>query len=1421
MKKLLNNGKAVVSFVSVLAILAVSLLSMFTGTSFIARAEGETDSADSTVTYPLNGKYDADYKKIDGIGEYYTDVTDTYTDSTGATHNKVVSNFTGFETDFILHANGKGSASDPYIIENANQFAAVVTNRLVDANGQYVNTEFVCFKVADSVKAFNLNNTDSTVDFSGNMSAADVEAALKNATVNSGLTWSTPNGNIAFRGRFDGNGVVVYGLKAEGENAGIFPIVCGNITIRNLTVKNCYFRGNNASVFMALNKKLSDYAYSNAAMETRNCAAYGNAVICNFDKESIERAGILCGYVPYDVSMKVIDCLAYGNIAKHETRNITYGLVGRLHRSTSATIENTITMDAVPHTLYYGSNAFHTSTFTNVYTNTMNGQEWTNWDTTFDSNGNMQGSGKRYVYKYSVNDAGQVTASFNHYDRNGTNLTYNGNGYSRTIEGPVYNVQSSAVIGTNQLKGIDSAKWTYKEGSYPTPKVYHIREYTSGEPWSGESAVKYFEGEGTQSAPYVITNAEELAYMLLNENENKFYKLGNDIVINDTSSSDWIKTAKKWFTSNDVPAFKGNIDGAGHTVSGIYFDGSQAGEFAGLIPVVGSPAAIKNIKVVNSSIAANKGAAGGLAGQVEDRAKKVIKFDAITIEDTVKFTGNAAKGGIVGKIGYSVANISDCITKSAGIFGDTEGVVRVNRCISVNNYPFGKTTNVTAKNIYTNVDGDRLAYTDTDGNEIQGITVLNIDDMKGSAAATNMSGLNFPTLWKTVADDFPTPTAVAASSEGARGEVWSGAVATSFAGGDGSAANPYLIETAEQLALCVRDNNPSVPVNYRLTADIYLNDVNSPLWEEKIGCNEWYTQRTTKWYSNFRNAVFDGDGYVVYGLFYDHTGPQTEYVRVGLFPQIGEGTTIKNLAVSQVYISLNRDIIEDDAGCIVGVIDYWNNGLYPMDPNDAEANAIIKQNPDFQARQPKFINCLADHTCYVSTERSGGILGTTGGPVYMENCIFTGTLSNRNDIYYGGTMVGMDWSYGTTLVDCVSLPQCGSIVMGGSSVSTWRSSALQIVTTANDLYYFATKQQGGLGNQATKILKPEQRVGEAARSAMPGLDWVDSYNYDPSNPDSDETTWLVVDGGTPLPAVFSKHKTKEQYEKLSDKEFKAPFVTVSFMTDTDEVTVDDMTGRMYSKINLPIISRPGYIFTGWYVFDDHSIEYPKDYFPPRDLTLYAGWESNGVTQNFEKYTDTVWDYDDTQWRLNKPGAKGGYKNAYVRNGSRSMHLLDTNTEPADMLLNYEEMLEPGQAYTMTFWVSTDKANNPATLLTLVHNSKPVYLDTQVAAENMAVVTGLKVGEWVQYSYSFTAQTKWVSIRATGNSSLYFDDIVIGKIDGTLNGGNLIGLGTGGAGSGSLSPNTGDVVSVAALISAIVAGAVVVVISRKNSAEVID
>ena len=1405
MKKLLSKGRVIVSFVSVFAILAVSLLSMFAGVTFFASADDA--EGDGTVTYPLSGSYDSDFAVAgEGAGATYTDAKGTETDK-----------FTGFATDFVTYADGSGTKADPYIIKTANEFAAVVTAKLVDENGNPFSTEYVAFKVADNIKAFDLGNTNSTVDFSGDMTAEQVKAALEGATVVSGLEWTYTQGAY-FMGQLNGNGVTVYGLKSVGSCAGLIPQASGNIKIFNITVKNSYFLGAKASALVAYTTRRQSEKHAQFVM--RNINAHNNVILCNHNgNDGILMAGVLLGQNSWGDGANLLldDSLVYGNIAEYTTlgmatkptveRKITYGIVGNLHRLTSMTMNNCIVLDSAPHTLYYGSNAFHNSTYTNVYTNKTDGKTWYNEAT-------EGGTYRKYIYTYESQSSGAVNAAFSLQNASGEELANSGSGYSKTLAGPMFNVEANTLTTGTALDGFGDA-WSFKSGSYPTPRVYN-EDVNAG----------FFEGDGSSSVPYVITTAQELAYMLTSDSLNMCYKLGKDIVLNDTSDANWTANAKQWFTSNDVPEFNGTLDGNGKTVSGIYYDGSQEGEYAGLIPVIGSPGVVKNLTVANSSLTAKKGAVGGIVGTVGEKAQKVIKFNTNVIEDTVVFGGDAVKGGIMGRIGYSVVEINDCLSKSAGFFGESIGIAKVSRSISVDSYPFGTLENVTARGVYTNVDGDKCVYTDGEGNEQNGLTVLDVELMKGDAADDNMPGLVFPTNWVTVANDFPQATGAEASAEGVKGQPWTGAVATKYAGGSGTAEDPYQIETAEQLARCILKNKKTDSFHYILTADIYLNDVNSPFWADKVGCNSWYSQRDV--YANFQNTTFDGDGYVVYGLFIDHTGPQAEYWRTGLFPQIGAGCVVKNVAISQSYIAMNPELEGEDAGFIVGLIESWNtsNGnSWKFEAKDATKNETVRQDPAYRAQLPRIENCIVDHTCYTEGKRNGGFVGQVYGPVRIENCLFTGSMKLDPDYYWGGTFVGTDSTYASEFIDSLSLPQTCDLIAGGSSHSTWRTQPDYYVTLFDGVYYFATKTQSGaplIDGGVTKILKPEDRIGTAAQEIMTDIDWVDEYNQDYYDK-KDSTTWLLIDDGTPIPSIFAKHREGEALLALSDRNFSPPEVKISFMTNTEEVVVDDMYGRMYSKLTLPTVTRDGYNFTGWYVFDDLSVEYPKDYFPPRDLQLFAGWEATGITQNFEDYTDTVWDYNSENWRLNKPGAKGGYKNAYVRNGAKSMHLLDTNTEPADFLLNYEQMLEPGQAYTIKFWVTTDKAENPATLLTLVHNEKPEYLDTQVAAENMAVVTGLKVGEWVQYSYSFTAQTKWASIRATAGASLYFDDIVVAKIDGTLNGGNLIGVGTGGSNTaaGTLSPSTGDAVTVAVLVSAIMACAVVAVISKKNLVEVID
>ena len=70
-----------------------------------------------------------------------------------------------------------------------------------------------------------------------------------------------------------------------------------------------------------------------------------------------------------------------------------------------------------------------------------------------------------------------------------------------------------------------------------------------------------------------------------------------------------------------MPEFKGNLDGNGKTISGIYYDGSQVGAQSGLIPVLNSPGSVKKLTVANSELTAKSGAVGGVIGAVADRAK--------------------------------------------------------------------------------------------------------------------------------------------------------------------------------------------------------------------------------------------------------------------------------------------------------------------------------------------------------------------------------------------------------------------------------------------------------------------------------------------------------------------------------------------------------------------------------------------------------------------------------------------------------------------------------------------------------------------------------------------------------------------------------------------------------------------------------
>ena len=134
------------------------------------------------------------------------------------------------------------------------------------------------------------------------------------------------------------------------------------------------------------------------------------------------------------------------------------------------------------------------------------------------------------------------------------------------------------------------------------------------------------------------------------------------------------------------------------------------------------------------------------------------------------------------------------------------------------------------------------------------------------------------------------------------GEVWDGKVAAAFAGGRGTAEDPYLIADGAQLArfAAIVNGTDGMARNTaacgKLTADILLNDISDwENWNESTeGLNSW----TPIGSITYRfSGTLDGDGHSVSGIYINITADYQ-----GLVGFLDNGGTLQNLGVKASYI---------------------------------------------------------------------------------------------------------------------------------------------------------------------------------------------------------------------------------------------------------------------------------------------------------------------------------------------------------------------------------------------------------------------------------------------------------------------------------------------------------------------------------------
>jgi len=191
--------------------------------------------------------------------------------------------------------------------------------------------------------------------------------------------------------------------------------------------------------------------------------------------------------------------------------------------------------------------------------------------------------------------------------------------------------------------------------------------------WDGSRKL-WTRGEGTESNPYQIESAENLAFLAYMVNEgyetrDLYFELTTDIDLNGSEDQPWMPIGldNNYFYEDGcqrVPytspntSFRGHFDGGGHKIYNIY---TQDVSIAGLFGSVDTPGIIENVSV-ESGFIQNATYGGGIVGK--GNANVVIS----NCSNSADISGNYV-GGIVG---YGCNSVTQC-WNSGYIKGNTVG----------------------------------------------------------------------------------------------------------------------------------------------------------------------------------------------------------------------------------------------------------------------------------------------------------------------------------------------------------------------------------------------------------------------------------------------------------------------------------------------------------------------------------------------------------------------------------------------------------------------------------------------------------------------------------------------------------------------------------------------------------------------------
>ena len=535
------------------------------------------------------------------------------------------------------------------------------------------------------------------------------------------------------------------------------------------------------------------------------------------------------------------------------------------------------------------------------------------------------------------------------------------------------------------------------------------------------------EGANSPENPYLIKSAADFVCfgkLLVADGvptQNKYYKLTTNIVFNNTADT---ANGKKWYereidenhnwanvigyatSAKTTYDFSGTFDGDGHVIKGMYTntEKQQASVF-GKLGYWG--ATIKNLGIEYSYFkSTNSGNAfvAPFASDTHNALGKDLVIENCYAADSVVLEGKYT-GGIVGRSNIAVGQQKNLIIRNCYSSAQLNGTIKAsvvalyyNVCnLKVENSYFTQTdvqvvNSMSSKRFKNDNDGSvektlnestftncyifgnktYVKYWDGSKNimgEITSINKLTKSQMTGANARVYMNALDFQNVWYTEAGKTPQLRAFVENvptEDTELWKVWNGEVpeTVTFDGGTGEELDPYLISTAEQLAYIVKNSGEK---KYKLTDDIYLNDVSDPEWYNSNNVNVW---NTTVGGPLFWGSI-DGNGHTVYGLYINGADNNQEpNYYTGLIPRF-VGGTISNIRISRSHVSSLW--YDGGHGVLVGMI--WQNR--------AIRNCVIDETVEFI-------------TGGYGSPLIGAFTGDAKNPVTVENCYVAAKMSTTH-----------------------------------------------------------------------------------------------------------------------------------------------------------------------------------------------------------------------------------------------------------------------------------------------------------------------------------------------------------------------------------------------------------------------------------------